>query len=213
MGTINDKLEYLNQTKQDIKQAIINKGQNITDEDTFRSYVDKINDIELGILSQEQAEIINMDLDSILNEQIPDINLNYTTGELTGGFISNIYSYDKNLDVAISKVILQTGEESISFPLSKSTNKNVYVYIKNKSNKPIIINTISIFVSFLTAEPCIIIGYGADYTGSEGIHLEPNEVYTNNQYSTIARNVNDFNEFVNMIYSCKWFNISYDILN
>lgn len=213
MGTINDKLEYLNQTKQGIKQAIINKGQNITEEDTFRSYVDKINDIELGILSQEQAEILNEDLNIILNEEIPSINLDYTTGELTGGFIGNIYSYDKNLDVGITKVILQTGEDSISFPLSKSTNKNVYVYIKNKSNKPITINTISIFVSFLTSEPCIIIGYGADYTGSEGIHLEPNEVYSNNQYSTIARNVNDFNEFVNMIYSCKWFNISYDILN
>ena len=128
MGTINDKLEYLNQTKQDIKQAIINKGQNITEEDTFRSYVDKINDIELGILSQEQAEILNEDLNIILNEEIPSINLDYTTGELTGGFIGNIYSYDKNLDVGITKVILQTGEDTISFPLSKSTNKNVYVY-------------------------------------------------------------------------------------
>ena len=41
--TIADKLNYLNQTKTAIKEAIINKGVSISDTDTFRSYADKIN--------------------------------------------------------------------------------------------------------------------------------------------------------------------------
>lgn len=48
MSSIEDKLLYLQQTKSLIKDAIENKGQIISDTDTFRSYVDKINDINTG---------------------------------------------------------------------------------------------------------------------------------------------------------------------
>ena len=43
---INKKLDYLNETKQLIRAAIEEKGPVITDEDTLRSYVDKIKNIE-----------------------------------------------------------------------------------------------------------------------------------------------------------------------
>ena len=46
---LNTQLEYLDETKGLIKQAIINKGQDIGENDTFRSFVQKINDIETGI--------------------------------------------------------------------------------------------------------------------------------------------------------------------
>lgn len=45
INTLNTQLTYLEETKQQIKQAIINKGQDIQDNDTFRSYVDKINNL------------------------------------------------------------------------------------------------------------------------------------------------------------------------
>lgn len=48
MGTIVDKLNYLNDTKQAIKQAIIDKGVSVADTDTFRSYVNKILSIQSG---------------------------------------------------------------------------------------------------------------------------------------------------------------------
>lgn len=48
MGTIQDKLNYLNTTKGLIKQAIIDKGQTIADTDTFRSYANKISGIKSG---------------------------------------------------------------------------------------------------------------------------------------------------------------------
>lgn len=48
MGTINEKLNYLLQTKENIKQAIKGKGVEITDSDSFRSYAEKIGIIKAG---------------------------------------------------------------------------------------------------------------------------------------------------------------------
>lgn len=48
MATLEDKLEYLNETKRLIKQAIIDKGGSVADGDTFRSYADKISNLSVG---------------------------------------------------------------------------------------------------------------------------------------------------------------------
>lgn len=48
MGTIAEKLTYLNATKTAIKNAIIGKGVSVSDSDTFRSYAQKIGAIETG---------------------------------------------------------------------------------------------------------------------------------------------------------------------
>ena len=47
-NTIQDKLAYLEGTKDAIKQAIIAKGVSVSDSDTFRSYADKITSIQTG---------------------------------------------------------------------------------------------------------------------------------------------------------------------
>ena len=44
MATI-DKLEYLEETKEEIKIELNKLGCEITDDDTFRSYVEKINEL------------------------------------------------------------------------------------------------------------------------------------------------------------------------
>lgn len=45
---IDKKLQYLYDTKQELKEALMEKGQAVSDEDTFRSYAQKILDIETG---------------------------------------------------------------------------------------------------------------------------------------------------------------------
>ena len=133
MGTINDKLEYLNQTKQDIKQAIINKGQNITEEDTFRSYVDKINDIQLGILSEEEAQLLNINLDLILNEKVPELVIDLDTGSLSGGYIGQLFNYDENVQIGITQSFIQTGTLPLTYPIPESAYCNRYVFIKSRT--------------------------------------------------------------------------------
>ena len=44
MGSIADKLNYLLETKRLIKQVIIEKGVEVSDSDSFRSYIDKISE-------------------------------------------------------------------------------------------------------------------------------------------------------------------------
>ena len=48
-GTVIDKLNYLDDTKGLIKDAIIDKGIEIEDDDTFRSYADKISSIPAAV--------------------------------------------------------------------------------------------------------------------------------------------------------------------
>lgn len=56
MGTIAEKLTYLEGTKSAIKDAIIAKGVDVTDTDTFRSYAEKIKSIEAGGSCDSQSK-------------------------------------------------------------------------------------------------------------------------------------------------------------
>lgn len=49
MGSIADKLTYLQETKTAIKNAIVSKGIEISDTDTFRSYANKIDSLKDGV--------------------------------------------------------------------------------------------------------------------------------------------------------------------
>ena len=53
-NTIDSQLAYLEETKLLLKDAIINKGQNIQDTDTFRSYANKID--QISTLAEETAD-------------------------------------------------------------------------------------------------------------------------------------------------------------
>ena len=212
MGTINDKLEYLNQTKQDIKQAIINKGQNITEEDTFRSYVDKINDIELGVLSELEAQILNTNLDFILNEKVPELVIDLDTGSLSGGYIGQLFNYDKNVQIGIIQSFIQTGTLPLTYPIPESAYCNTYVFIKNISNRTINVTKATVTIS--QGNDKLYIGYGAQWWGDNGTCiLQPNEVYSYNQLSSIGFQINNEQELKDSLNSRKYFNVDYDFVN
>ena len=69
---IKDKLEHLLETKQAIKQAIIDKGQEIADTDTFRSYAEKIKAIEAGSAG------LDYNIEQVLNEETGAFELRIT---------------------------------------------------------------------------------------------------------------------------------------
>lgn len=85
MSNINNKLDYLDETKQLIKQAIIDKGQEVSDEDTFRSYVDKISNIETGNDTKDATATSN----DILYPETAYISNGKVTGNIMPTYSSN----------------------------------------------------------------------------------------------------------------------------
>ena len=70
MGTVADKLNYLQGTKEAIKSALIEKGVSVADSDTFRSYADKIS----GIKTTEMEDaLVTRNFTSYTNDRVTDI--------------------------------------------------------------------------------------------------------------------------------------------
>lgn len=59
MGTTSDKLQKLLTTKENIRQAIINKGVNVSESDAFSSYATKISQIEIGESTALNVNTVN----------------------------------------------------------------------------------------------------------------------------------------------------------
>lgn len=86
MGTINEKLNYLLQTKENIKQAIKGKGVEITDSDSFRSYAEKIGTIQAGgdeiLISTPTAFVLPVVSATLITSNEANIRIVNATAEI-----------------------------------------------------------------------------------------------------------------------------------
>lgn len=108
MGITEEKLSYLQETKNEIKQAIESKGINVSDNDTFRSYAMKINNINSengegssinivdNLESDDASSALSAKQGKELNLKITNLNNNKL--DKTGGIINGEIEYkSKNL--------------------------------------------------------------------------------------------------------------------
>lgn len=87
---IDEQLDILEETKSQIKQAIINKGQPVSDEDSFRSYATKIGNI--STLNLQTKSVIPTTQQQIVTPDTPTYNgiSQVTVSGVTSAIDSNI---------------------------------------------------------------------------------------------------------------------------
>lgn len=83
------KIEYLNNTKELIKEALIEKGVEVADTDTFRSYAEKIENMEVGekVVLPTNAKITFADITSDISPTGQAINV---TDEMLSDFFNSV---------------------------------------------------------------------------------------------------------------------------
>lgn len=96
-NNISEQLDILEETKLQIKQAIINKGQPVSDSDSFRSYVQKIEDI--STMNAQSKIVIPTTLQQIIT---PDSNYN-ALSQVT------VEAVDNNIDANILSENIRNG--------------------------------------------------------------------------------------------------------
>lgn len=109
MGTTSDKLAYLNQTKAEIKNAIIEKGVEVADTDSFRSYANKIAQIKAG--SDEPPKMFG-------------VSLNDLFGTLDSNGILTPNSWNGELDFTGVRVLFSKALTGLFYEDTKVTSVN-----------------------------------------------------------------------------------------
>ena len=144
-NTIQDKLAYLEETKGLIKEAIIAKGGTVSDEDTFRSYADKIEAIQSGgsiAGAPSGMKFVNSTFTTVPTEIIPYLE---QQTDLSGIFencenLTTVPSIDASKATSMEKMFyncqkLQTVSQIKT--LNVTTTNNMFYYCKALKSVPI----------------------------------------------------------------------------
>lgn len=131
MGTLADKLNYLNETKKQIKTALQEKGVEVLNTDPFRSYANKISEMSSGF--ENVTDVISHGTE--YNGTNPKTNdCTFPAGYKTAFLDIVILSANANTisDITISGTGV-TVTEKLSTYLGKKINGQVTVYTNRRS--------------------------------------------------------------------------------
>ena len=127
MGTISDKLVYLDGTREQIKENLNKFGSNITENDTFRSYSNVINDI-YDKLPKVSANGSNFSLENAQNGKLDSFGMEGNTEQTTYSGI-NILLQNEYVSSKTVNGITYTNNGDGTFNLSGTATANTSLRI------------------------------------------------------------------------------------
>lgn len=137
MGTISDKLTYLNDTKTLLKQKINNLGGDITDSTTFRQYADKLQTIYDNAPKTDYEEGSNITLENCLKGKI-DFDKEYQEVEYiesTGpAYIDTGFVPNTNTKIDIEFETIQKGTNGVIFGGETTYNSSCFHLYNTSGN-------------------------------------------------------------------------------
>lgn len=98
-NAVDDKLLYLDETKKQLKAALIEKGVEVSDNDTFRSYVNKVIEIKTGA-PEEWLDQVLLLLNDLNGEVVTDQVV--VSEEEYSGMVNTISTADTQTDEILS---------------------------------------------------------------------------------------------------------------
>ncbi len=193
MSTTLNKLEYLDETKDQIKTALNQFGSGITDEDTFRSYADKIDDIYNNwpkvtgegtdiVLNNTKSALMKIGLNGNTEQDgtpTPNnpVDVKVVTGE-NSVKVENKNRFDVNIiqERTTNGITMSFNGQTIN--LSGTATGNANFYMKSNTNIVLEAGTYSIIRSSLAEIATLKLASGSDTivsTGNTDISFTLNE--------------------------------------
>lgn len=137
MGTLNDKIHYLQDTKDDIKDAIVAQGISVASTDTFRSYADKISQIQGGGAVYTAGDNVQIE-----NNVISATDTTYTAGDGIEISASNIISTNALPDGTPIYYVNNTDTTQTAFITSITPTLNqMYADVRNNLQPQLYLTT------------------------------------------------------------------------
>ena len=126
MSTVSDKLTYLNGTKQKLKEVINAIGGNLTNESTFRSYVNVLNQKILGSIN---GEVDLYDEYPKVTGEGTDLTLNTEKGKMSVVLEGNTSQDGEPTPDNYVDIKVVTGEQKITIQNKNLFNKDDFEYL------------------------------------------------------------------------------------
>lgn len=118
MGTTADKLNKILETKNNIKQAIINKGVAVSDTDSFSLYPEKINQISTSSSSTEEPSIVYRTINNSLYRQVyfedfnnDELDKNIFVDKYLPSWTASLYTANARYEISNSCLTLKIIED------------------------------------------------------------------------------------------------------
>ena len=141
MGTVVEKYQYLEGTKQAIKKAIKGKGVDVSDTDTFRSYAEKIKEIGSGSGGSSVAEYVYE------NKTETVAFPRKLSTESTDYLFTDETSYKaSNLEFSCYEPLSSIEGMAKFFDGNLATNGNMISGLLFKFNKPVLLKNLYIYI-------------------------------------------------------------------